>query len=125
MNPGSKVLIAIVVGLVMAGLVITSMAGCGMGYGCMSGMMGMGKTKRGGEMRGMGGMEGMGKEEVAQQPPTEGRKKVGEEFTCPIDGMRMKVTEKTPATEYRGKTYYFCSQEDKEAFLKDPERYAK
>ncbi|MBI3797934.1 MAG: YHS domain-containing protein [Deltaproteobacteria bacterium] len=59
------------------------------------------------------------------QPLTEGRKKVGEQFTCPVDGRRMTVTEQTPATEYLGKTYYFCTQQDKETFLKDPERYAK
>lgn len=56
---------------------------------------------------------------------TEGRKKVGEEFTCPVDGMRMSVTENTPATEYRGKTDYFCNEADKRAFLQDPERYVK
>ncbi len=73
----------------------------------------------------MEGMAGMGKEEMTQQPLTEGRKKVGEEFTCPVDGMPMSVTENTPATEYRGKTYYFCNEADKQAFLQDPERYVK
>jgi len=68
-------------------------------------------------------MGGMGKEEMAQQPLTEGRKEVGEEFTCPVDGMRMTVTENTPTTEYRGKTYYFCNEQDKQTFLQDPERY--
>ncbi len=73
----------------------------------------------------MEGMAGMGKEEMTQAPLTEGRKKVGEEFTCPVDGMPMSVTENTPATEYRGKTYYFCNEADKQAFLQDPERYVK
>ena len=76
-------------------------------------------------MQGMEGMEGMDKEEMAQQPTTAGRKKVGEEFTCPVDGMRMKVTEQTPTAEYQGKAYYFCKEQDKQTFLQDPERYAK
>ena len=95
------------------------MRGCGC---CMGGMMGMGGMARKRERK---DMADTGKEERAPQPLTEGRKKVGEEFTCPIDGRRMTVTEHTPATEYLGKTYYFCTQHDKEAFLKDPERYAK
>ena len=73
----------------------------------------------------MAGMAGMGKEEMGQQSLTKGRKKAGEQFTCPVDGMRMKVTENTPATEYRGKTYYFCNEQDKQTFLQDPERYVK
>ena len=52
-------------------------------------------------------------------------KKVGGEFTCPVDGMRMKVTEQTPTAEYQGKTYYCCNKADKQACLQDPEPYAK
>jgi len=33
------------------------------------------------------------------------------------------VTDKTPRTEYNGKTYYFCSDACREAFLKKPEKY--
>jgi YHS domain-containing protein len=96
----------------------------GMGCSCCTGdMMGMREAEGSGGMQGMGRMEGTGKEEIAQQPLTEGRKEVGEEFTCPVDGMRMTVTENTPATEYRGKTYYFCNEQDKQTFLQDPERY--
>lgn len=98
---------------------MVGMRGCGC---CMGGMMGMGGMAG---RRGMKDMAGTGKEEMAQQPLTEGRKKVGEAFTCPVDGKQKTVTEHTPATEYLGKTYYFCTQQDKEAFLKDPERYAK
>src|SRR6266511_1752587 len=62
----------------------------GMGCSCCMGdMMGMGEVEGSGGMQGMegmGGMGGMGKEEMAQQPPTEGRKKIGEQFTCPVDG---------------------------------------
>src|SRR6266511_579160 len=105
---------------VLVGLSTAAMGGMMGGDGCMSGVMGMGEMEGDGKMKGMEGMAGMGKEEMAQQPLTEGKKKVGEEFTCPIDGMRMKVMENTPATEYRGKTYYFCNEGDKQTFLQDP-----
>ena len=98
------------------------MMGCGC---CMGDMMGMGEMEGSGGMQGMEGMPGMGQEKRAQQPLTEGKKKVGEAFTCPVDGMRMAVTENTPATEYHGKTYYFCTEKDKQTFLRDPERYVK
>jgi YHS domain-containing protein len=88
---------------------------------CMGSMMGMGASEG---RRGRQGLADTSREELTQ-PLTEGRKKVGEQFTCPVDGRRMIVTEHTPATEYRGTTYYFCTQQDKEAFLKDPEQYAK
>lgn len=37
----------------------------------------------------------------------------------------MQVDEKTPAgiSEYKGKTYYFCSPGCKETFDQDPEKY--
>ena len=37
----------------------------------------------------------------------------------------MTVEPKTAADKatYEGKTYYFCSKEDKETFLKSPEKY--
>jgi YHS domain-containing protein len=88
---------------------------------CMGGMMGMGAIEG---SRGRKGVADTSREDL-MEPLTEGRKKVGEQFTCPVDGRRMTVTEYTPATEYRGTIYYFCTQPDKEAFLKDPERYAK
>jgi len=95
---------------------------------CSRMMMGMGEMEGSGGMQGMegmGGMQGMGKEERKQQSLTEGRKKVGEEFSCPVDGMRMTVQENTPATEYRGTTHYFCNEQNKQTFRQDPERYVK
>jgi YHS domain-containing protein len=116
--------------LVVVGLAIAAMVSAGMhsqrkGMSCMGGMMGMGQMERGKAMQGMGAMAGMDKEEMAQQPATAEKKKVGEEFTCPVDGMRMKVTEQTPTAEYQGKTYYFCNEQDKQTFLQGPERYVK
>jgi len=65
----------------------------------------------------------MAQPENPQIPLTQGRKEIGEEFICPVDGMRMTVTKNTPSTEYRGKTYYFCTEEEKRAFLQNPDRY--
>ena len=49
---------------------------------------------------------------------------IGNEVTCPVDRMKLRVAEDTPWTEYRCRTYYFCSVADQQAFLKQPERYA-
>jgi P-type Cu+ transporter len=39
----------------------------------------------------------------------------------------MEVTPETAAatSEYQGRTYYFCSVEDKETFDKNPEKYVR
>ncbi|MES1210941.1 MAG: YHS domain-containing protein [Acidobacteriota bacterium] len=34
------------------------------------------------------------------------------------------MDDKTPQAEYRGKTYYFCSEECREEFLRNPGKYA-
>jgi YHS domain-containing protein len=94
------------------------------GFGMRSGqkeMEGMGEMT-GGRMCGCCAV-GMVQPENPRIPLTQGRKEVGEEFICPVDGMRMRVTEDTPSTEYRGKTYYFCTEEEKRAFLQNPDRY--
>ncbi len=46
-----------------------------------------------------------------------------EETTCPIDGMKLKVAADTPSAEYHGKIYYFCSEDEKRAFLTQPDLY--
>ena len=40
---------------------------------------------------------------------------------------QMSVDPKTASEKavYKGKTYYFCSKEDKETFVKNPEKYVK
>ncbi len=48
---------------------------------------------------------------------------IGDEVVCPVDRMTLQVTADTPATEYRGALYYFCSDDDQRAFLRGPERY--
>jgi len=38
--------------------------------------------------------------------------------------LHVKVTDQTPRAEYAGKTYYFCSPECRDAFLKNPQKFA-
>ena len=40
----------------------------------------------------------------------------------PVCGMEIDTTGAVTAT-YRGKTYYFCTEDNKAKFLKDPDRY--
>ena len=35
----------------------------------------------------------------------------------------LKIKDNTPRTEYKGKTYYFCSEDCKRDFIKDPDKY--
>lgn len=51
------------------------------------------------------------------------KQEIGKEFTCPVCGMEAKVAKNTPALDYKGKTYYFCSSAEKIPFSKNPEKY--
>lgn len=62
---------------------------------------------------------------AAQQAAETKRAGIGDEVTCAIDGMKMRLAADTPAAEYRGKTYYFCSEDEKRTFLRDPEHNIK
>jgi YHS domain-containing protein len=46
-----------------------------------------------------------------------------ETLKCPVSGKEFKKSEVTPKYEYEGKTYYFCCENCKDAFIKDPEKY--
>lgn len=46
-----------------------------------------------------------------------------ETVTCATTGKTMKKSEAKATYEYNGKTYYFCCNGCKEAFVKDPEKY--
>ncbi len=37
--------------------------------------------------------------------------------------VRVTVTPETPRLDYRGRTYYFCTEACRRAFERDPERY--
>lgn len=41
----------------------------------------------------------------------------------PVCGMEIKDISKTEKTEYKGKTYYFCTTLCKIQFEQDPEKY--
>lgn len=43
--------------------------------------------------------------------------------TCAVSGKTMKKSEAKGMYEYKGKTYYFCCDGCKEAFIKAPEKY--
>jgi YHS domain-containing protein len=51
-----------------------------------------------------------------QKPPAQA--------TDPVCGMTVD-TKDAQKTAYKGKTYYFCSRDDKEKFDKSPDKYAK
>ncbi len=44
--------------------------------------------------------------------------------TDPVCGMRMEPSKAAAESNYQGRTYYFCSPEDKMKFDKDPQKYA-
>lgn len=46
-----------------------------------------------------------------------------EKVICPVSGKEIKSVEDAPKYEYKGKTYYFCCDGCKEAFMKDPEKH--
>ncbi len=43
----------------------------------------------------------------------------------PICGMKISRDHAADQVEYKGNVYYFCMKEEKDTFLKDPERYLK
>ncbi|MFH0931838.1 MAG: YHS domain-containing protein [Candidatus Zixiibacteriota bacterium] len=51
------------------------------------------------------------------------KEEIGKKFTCAMCKMKMKVAKNTPAVDYAGETYYFCSSGEKKLFSKDPEMY--
>ncbi len=46
-----------------------------------------------------------------------------ETVTCPVSGKEIKKSEAKATYEYEGKTYYFCGEKCKEAFIENPEKY--
>lgn len=52
-----------------------------------------------------------------------GEAKVGDRTLCPISHEEFTVTESSPKTEYKGKTYYFCCPGCDETFKKNPEAH--
>lgn len=48
---------------------------------------------------------------------------IGKKTTCAVCGMKVKVKATTPAAEYEGKNYYFCSKMDLDTFVQSPEKF--
>lgn len=46
-----------------------------------------------------------------------------EKVVCPVSGEEITKAEAKGSYEYEGKTYYFCCEDCKEKFMKDPEKY--
>jgi YHS domain-containing protein len=44
---------------------------------------------------------------------------------CAMCGMKMHVKSDTPGVPYNGKDYYFCDDDERDAFAKDPDKYLK
>jgi len=48
------------------------------------------------------------------------KEEIGLETSCPVTGEKIKVSEKTPALDFKGKTYYFSGLSSLEKFSRDP-----
>ena len=73
------------------------------------GMMGSEKGMAGDGMMGSG------------MTPTE---KTSGKIADPVCGMEVADAKTAPTAVYKGQTYYFCSEDDKAKFAKNPEQYA-
>jgi|GEM_PF-3912439 YHS domain-containing protein len=70
---------------------------------------------------------GKKKEEAAkpeQAQPAQVEETTGQ-ITCVVCGMAVDTTQVKIMMDYEGKTYYFCSEEDKAKFEADPDEYLK
>ncbi|MDO8805538.1 MAG: cytochrome b5 domain-containing protein [Elusimicrobiota bacterium] len=90
----------------------------------------------------VGVLEGYGKERTAAAPPAAKstpeaapqeaaksplaalhkvtKEEIGLDTSCPVTGEKIKVSEKTPALDFKGKTYYFSGLDSMAKFGKDP-----
>ena len=53
------------------------------------------------------------------------KEELGLETSCPVTGEKVKVSEKTPALDFKGKTYYFSGLSSLDKFRKDPAKQLK
>ncbi len=53
------------------------------------------------------------------------KEELGQETSCPVTGEKVKVSEKTPALDFKGKTYFFSSLSSLQKFSKDPAKLLK
>jgi Cu+-exporting ATPase len=62
---------------------------------------------------------------MAAQDAKKSDDKAAKQAKDPVCGMTIDVTATAPKSDYKGKTYYFCSVEDKKEFDKAPASYIK
>jgi YHS domain-containing protein len=64
---------------------------------------------------------------AAQQTTTEKKapENTQEVVVCKVCGMKVDKAQNPITWDYKGKTYYFCSQDCKNSFMKDPESFLK
>ena len=77
---------------------------------CMEMMEKMHEGTKGGAMMGTG---------------TTATEKTAGKVADPVCGMEVADTKTAPTAVYKGTTYYFCSEEDKGKFQKNPEQYVR
>jgi YHS domain-containing protein len=58
-------------------------------------------------------------------PVAEGQAGSEEMVQCAFDGMKMSKSAMKSQMDYQDKTYYFCTEEEKEKFAQTPEKYLK
>lgn len=64
---------------------------------------------------------------AAQQTTTQKKapENTQEVVVCQVCGMKVDAAKNPITWDYKGKTYYFCSQDCKNSFMKDPESFLK
>lgn len=53
------------------------------------------------------------------------KEETGKEASCPVTGEKVTVSTETVSALYKGATYYFCCPGCDQAFMANPEKYAK
>lgn len=51
------------------------------------------------------------------------QEEMGKESICSVCGVRISVSSQTPAVDYEGKIYYFCTEQEVDQFMKEPSKY--
>jgi YHS domain-containing protein len=71
----------------------------------------------------MGSEKGMMGDGMMGSGTTSGDKSTAGKIIDPVCNMEVADTKTAPTLAYMGKTYYFCSEEDKAKFQKKPDQY--
>jgi len=70
-------------------------------------------------LQGCGEKESQGQAQIHEITQEE----LGKKIDCPICGMKLMVSSQTLAADYKGQTYYFCNEEERAQFMRDPGKY--